>query len=45
MPHFTEFFTRHIPHWEALHFGELAWVWVHGPAPGLCEMKHVLGMA
>ena len=26
MPRFTEdFFTRHIPHWEALFFGELAW--------------------
>ena len=26
MPRFTEdFFTRHVPHWEALFFGELAW--------------------
>jgi predicted O-methyltransferase YrrM len=26
MPHFTEdFFTQHIPHWETLFFGELAW--------------------
>ena len=26
MPRFTEeFFTRHVPHWEALFFGEFAW--------------------
>ncbi len=26
MPRFTEdYFTQHIPHWEALFFGELAW--------------------
>ena len=26
MPRFTEdFFTRHVPHWETLFFGELAW--------------------